>query len=168
MLLKHNIMTTQEFLSLLDQYKNHALLFEYVPGQLVGANYHITEVKHVVIDSVDCGARTDAWNETVVQLYESQEELGKTEFMRAGKALSILKKVGTMRSYDMDAVVRIEYSNKLFHTAQLFINDFEIKESQILLKLAVEPTDCKAKETCGVPETAEVTSQAACAPGSGC
>lgn len=161
-------MTTQELFSLLEQYKNHALLFEYSPGHLVGANYHITEVKHIVIDSVDCGARTDAWNETVIQLWESPSELGKTEFMGSYKALSILKKVGKMRAYDMEAVVRIEYGNSLFHTAQLFINDFEIKDNQILLKLAVEPTDCKAKETCGVPETAEVATEAACTPGSGC
>lgn len=161
-------MNTQEFLSLLDQYKTHALLFEYSPGHLVGANYHITEVKHVVIDSVDCGARADGWNETVIQLWESPSELGKTEYMTAYKAQGILKKVGKMRAYDMNAVVRIEYGNSLFHTAQLFINDFEIKDNQILLKLAVEPTDCKAKETCGVPEPAVAAAEQACAPGSGC
>lgn len=160
-------MNTSELFALLEQHKNAALLFEYSPGQLVGANYHITEVKHVVIDAVDCGARADAWNETVIQLWESPEELGKTEYMSAYKALGILKKVGSMRAYDTQAVVRFEYGNSLFHTAQLFVNDYEIKENQLLLKLAVAPTDCKAKDVCGVPEPAEV-SAACCSPGSGC
>lgn len=163
-------MNTKEFMSALEQYKNCELLFEYAPGQLVGANYHITEVKHVVIDAVDCGARADAWNETVIQLWESPEELGKTEFMSCYKAQGILNKVGRMRAYDMNAVVRIEYGNSLFHTAQLFINSFEVRNNQIVFKLVVSPTDCKAKETCGIPEgeTQTVTADSTCAPGSGC
>ena len=74
-------------------------MFEYAPNLLVGANYHITEVKHITVDSVDCGAQTDSWKETIIQLWESPNELGKTEFMSAYKALAILKKVGKMKSY---------------------------------------------------------------------
>ncbi len=162
-------MKTKEFINVLQEHQDKSLLFEYTQGQLVGANYHITEVKHVKIDSVDCGAGTDAWNETIVQLWESPSELGKTEYMTTYKAMGILNKVGRMKSYDMEAEIKIEYSNPLFHTAQLFINDFEIHGNNLLFKLAVEKTDCKAKETCGVPETVEVTAEAeSCAPGSGC
>ncbi len=160
-------MKTYEFLELLTQHSDKALLFQYAPNLLVGANYHITEVKHVTIDSVDCGANTDAWKETIVQLYESPEELGKTEYMTSYKALGILKKVGKMKPYVLDAQIKIEYSNANFHTAQLFVNDFEIRDKQLLFNLAVEKTDCKAKETCGIPESTEV-SETSCAPGSGC
>ncbi len=72
-------MKTNELFDLLSQHTGKSLLFEYSPGRLVQANYHITEVKHMQIDSVDCGARTDAWKETIIQLWESPEELGKTE-----------------------------------------------------------------------------------------
>ena len=64
-------MKTQEFLDLLKSHQDKSLLFEYTAGQMVGANYHITEVKHTTIESVDCGGRMDAWNETVIQLWES-------------------------------------------------------------------------------------------------
>lgn len=167
-------MKTREFLQLLETHKDTSLLFEYSPNQLVGANYHITEVKHLKIDSVDCGARKDTWNETIIQLWESPAELGKTEFMSSYKALGILNKVGKMKAYDLDAESKIEYSNPNFHTAQLFINDFELRSNQLLLNLAVEKTDCKAKDECGVPEpemaTAAATSneQACCSPDSGC
>ena len=77
--------------------KDKSLLFEYTPGLFVGANYHITEVKHISIDSVDCGARTDAWKETIIQLWESPNELDKKEFMSVYKALAILNKVGKMK-----------------------------------------------------------------------
>lgn len=162
-------MTTKEFLQLLEQHGNKSLLFEYAPGQLVGANYHITEVKHHSIESVDCGAGTDSWKETVIQLWESPSEIGKTDFMTVYKALGILKKVARMKPFEKEAELKIEYGNSLFHTAQLFVNDFEIRNGQLLLKLAVVKTDCKAKETCGVTEEAVATqAETNCAPGSGC
>lgn len=158
-------MTTQEFLEVLKTNQGKSLLFEYAPGLLVGANYHITEVKHVTIDAIDCGAGVDAWKETVVQLWEDPNELGKTAFMSAYKAMGILSKVGKMKPYVLDAELKIEYSNARFHTAQLFVNDYEMRESNLIFKLASQPTDCKAKETCGIPMEDTAGS---CAPGSGC
>lgn len=164
-------MKTKELFQLLEANKDTTLLFEYAPNQLVGANYHITEVKHIKIDSVDCGANEDSWNETIIQLWESPSELGKTEFMSSYKALGILNKVGKMKAYDLEAEVKFEYSNALFHTAQLFVNDTKVQNGKLLISLAIEKTDCKAKDTCGVPEpaVAEVTSsEACCTPGGGC
>lgn len=163
-------MNISEFLELLKENQGKSLLFQYAPNQLVGANYHITEVKHIKIDSVDCGAQTDAWNETVIQLWESPSELGKTDYMSAYKALGILTKVGRMKAYDATSEVKFEYGNALFHTAQLYVNGIVISEQQLVLTLSVRKTDCKAKELCGVPEPAAAiaTQQETCAPGSGC
>ncbi|GAA3594962.1 DUF6428 family protein [Flavivirga amylovorans] len=165
-------MKTQELFNVLNQNQDKSLLFEYAPNLLVGANYHITEVKHLVVDSVDCGAQVDSWKETIVQLWESPNELGKTEYMSVYKALAILKKVGKMKPYELDAEVKFEYSNATFHTAQLFVNDFEIKGSQLIVKLAIEKTDCKAKELCGVPEesikTVSKEVEPCCSPDGNC
>jgi len=162
-------MKTREFLELLSAQQDKSLVFEYSPGQLVAANYHITEVKHITIDSVDCGARTDQWNETVIQLWESPSEIGKTDYMKIDKALSILNKVGQIKTYDLEAELKFEYGNNQFHTAQLFVNDFEIQEGNLLIKLAIEKTDCKAKEDCGIPlEEAVVAEEGCCTPGGGC
>jgi hypothetical protein len=162
-------MQIEAFLNLLQQHTDKSLLFEYADGQLVKANYHITEVKHIHVDSVDCGSGTDSWTETVIQLWESPSEIGKTEYMTVYKALSILKKVGRMRNYDPSSETRIEYGNATFHTAQLFVYDFDTNEKQLIIKLAVAPTDCKAKDSCGVPETeSEAVEVGGCEPGSGC
>lgn len=160
-------MKTTDFLQLLGAHTDKSLLFSYTPGKWVGANYHITEVKHIHIDSVDCGSGTDAWNETVIQLWESPSEIEKTEYMSVYKALGILKKVGKMKAYDLHSEVKIEYGNDHFHTAQLFITDYSIVDGQLQIHLAETKTDCKAKEACGIPEptTAEATS---CTPGGGC
>jgi hypothetical protein len=170
-------MKTHEFLQLLETNKNTSLLFEYTPGRLVGANYHITEVKHITVDSIDCGAQRDAWRETIIQLWESPSEIGKTEYMSSYKALAILKKVGTMKAYDLTSEVKIEYSNSLFHTAQLFVNDYEIRNNNLVFKLAIEKTTCKAQEACGISAPLDDQEKASgvlsevegsCTPGGGC
>ena len=164
-------MKTQEFFTLLEQHKDKSLLFEYASNLFVGANYHITEVKHITVDSVDCGSQTDAWKETIVQLWESPNELDKTEYMTVYKALAILKKVGAMKPYVLDSELKLEYSNATFNTAQLFVNDFEIQENNLIVKLAIEKTDCKAKELCVVPEVLEPaldSDEPCCSPNGNC
>ena len=59
-------------------------------------------------------------------------KIGKTAYMSAYKALGILKKVGQMKPYDLDATARIEYGNSRFHTTQLHITDYEVKDSLYL------------------------------------
>lgn len=165
-------MRTQELFDVLIANQDKSLLFEYAPNKLVQANYHITEVKHLKIDSVDCGARTDAWNETIIQLWESPSEIGKTVYMSSYKALGILKKVGRMKPYDLEAEVKFEYSNDGFHTAQLFVNDFEIHDKNLIFKLGVEKTDCKAKSVCGVVEEVKeavaAINELCCSPDGNC
>ena len=160
-------MKTKELLNILKENSSKNLLFEYTPGQFVGANYHITEVKNVTVDAIDCGARPDFWKETVIQLWESPKEKGKRDYMSAYKALSILNKVDKIKPMEREVEVKFEYSNASFHTAQLFVNEYQVTNDDLIFKLGVEKTDCKAKETCGITETITETASA-CAPGSGC
>ena len=161
-------MNTKEFLDLLSKHQDKNLLFEYTPGQLVGANYHITEVKNITIDSVDCGTGTDRWNETVIQLWESPSEIGKTEYLTVYKANGILKKVDRLRKMDREATLKFEYGNRDFHTAQLSVNSFTVQGSELRIHLGVTQTDCKAKESCGIPVETVTAENNSCAPGSGC
>lgn len=161
-------MKTHEFLSVLKEHSDKSLLFEYQPGSLVGANYHITEVKNITIDAVDCGANTDFWKETIIQLWESPKEIDKRDYMSAFKALGILNKVDSIKPMEKDVEVKFEYSNSDFHTAQLFVNDFEVIGNQLIMKLGVEQTDCKAKDECGVPMKVGAQEENCCTPGGGC
>ena len=161
-------MKTDDLFNILRAHKEKALWFEYMPNLFVAGNYHITEVKHITIDSVDCGGKTDAWKETIIQLWESPTEPATKKHMSADKALNILKKVGELKTYDLNAEVKFEYSNANFNTAQLFVNDYDTQDDNLILKLAVEKTDCKAKELCGISEVVSKDNEASCAPGSGC
>jgi hypothetical protein len=162
-------MKTHEFLSLLKQHSDKSLHFEYKEGHEIGANYHITEVKNITIDSVDCGAGTDFWKETIIQLWESPLERENKKYMTAYKALGILNKVDRIKPMEKEVEIKFEYSNPQFHTAQLYVHDFEVKGNSLHIKLGIAQTDCKAKETCGVPVVeAHHKEEACCNPGSGC
>lgn len=161
-------MKTNEFLSLLEQHPNKELLFEYAPQKLVAANYHITEIKNITVDAVDCGAGTDFWKETVIQLWESPEEIGKRDYMIASKALAILTRVDRIKPMEKEVEVKFEYSNADFHTAQLYVHSFTVTEKQLVLRLGINQTDCKAKDTCGIPVAMETVSENSCTPESGC
>lgn len=138
-------MKTQDFIQLLQANPEKELIFEYRSGQTVGANYHITEVMNVTIDSVDCGAGTDYWKETVIQLWESPSEIGKKRYMTAEKALAILNRVNSIKPMDPLSPVKFEYGNRAFHTAQLPVGSYYTQGQQLIVRLREEPASCKGK-----------------------
>ena len=165
----HITMTTKELFSILELHRDKTLGFEYATGKLVAPNYHITEVKHVIIDAVDCGTGTDMWRETVIQLWENANDANDKAAMSVLKAMGILKKVGRIKPYVLDAQVKFEYGNATFHTAQLIVEDIEILQHHIIIKLGIQNTNCKAKDACGIvaPQTV-IINDSCCTPNSGC
>ena len=156
-------MRTDELLHLLEAHPDKHLLFEYRKDSYVGANYHITEIKNTTVDAVDCGSKTDFWKETVIQLWESPEEKDKTEYMTADKALKILRKVHSIKPMDLSAEVKFEYGNSSFHTAHLYVADASVSTDRLIVSLAVNKTDCKARVSNSGPES----DNACCPPQSG-
>ncbi len=160
-------MTTQEFIELLKAHPGHPLSFEYRAGQRLRPDYHITEVKNVRVEATDCGGRSDAWQETVIQLWESPEEDPGARQITGRKALGILDRVARSQPLFTADTVRFEYGNAGFHTSQLHVTDASVEEGQLVVRLSPEATQCKASELCGLPaETPNEVS--ACLPGSGC
>jgi hypothetical protein len=163
-------MKTHEFVSALQKNPGKFLQFEYSTGHLVGRNYHITEIKNTRIDSVDCGGKTDNWNETIVQLWESPVPKVNGSYLKAGKALGILEKVHSVKPMDPDAEIKFEYGNSRFHAAQLLVSELDTRDEALLVKLSTDKTNCKAREDCRVPVRSVKQKETAgcCSPGTGC
>ena len=144
------MMKVIDFITVLEENKNKELLFSYAQDKLVGANYHLTEVKNVQFDTTDCGGKTNFWEETHLQLWESPSELGKREYMTTDKILSILKRVEAIKPLKSSTDVKFEYGNQEFTTSVMPINDIEFRESNVLVSLFSETTQCKANDVCGI------------------
>lgn len=140
-------MKTQDFINLLQANPEKELVFEYRSGQTVGANYHITEVKNITVDSVDCGGGTDYWKETVIQLLEDLSETGKTRYMTAAKALGILNRVNSIKPMDPLSPLKFEYGNQAFHTTQLPVGDYSSQGDRLLMRLREDSALCKGRKS---------------------
>ncbi len=158
-------MKTKEFLSILKENKNKALLFEYTENKVAGTNYHLTEVKNVAFETVDCGGNTNDWKETHLQLWESPKETDKENYMTVDKVLDILERVDGIRSLWLETEVKVEFGNEDFHTSILSIENTISESDKLIVKLFTTETGCKAPDICGVPEE---TQEEPCCSGSGC
>ena len=161
-------MKTQTFLNTLKNNLNKELLFEYAPDTFVKANYHITEIKNLSIESVDCGGKTNFWKETIVQLWENPLEIGKRSFMTVSKAIEIFDRVDSIKPLQLDTEIKIEYGNNLFHTANLVIHSIAVNDKSIIIKLHSDTTQCKASDVCCVPEKEEKSSDCCVPSGNNC
>ena len=159
-------MYTQEFLHILKQYPDHRLTFEYGGGKSLRPDYHITEVKNVHIDATDCGGRSDSWQETVIQLWESPEIEHHGPSITAGKAMAILDRVNSVQPLLLQSPLKFEYGNPDFHTSQMEVTGFSAEAGYLILSLGTEPTRCKARDLCGTHT--ERATESACDPKTGC
>ncbi|RLD77066.1 MAG: hypothetical protein DRJ07_15260 [Bacteroidetes bacterium] len=149
-------MKLKDFIKTLEQNLDKELIFEYAPGKIAGANYHLTEVKNVQFDTTDCGGKTNFWKETHFQIWESPNEIGKTEFMKIDKILSILKKVDGIKLLLLDTELKIEYGNDNSPTSVMPIEEIQIYDDKLIVCLFSEATRCKANDVCGI-ETEETS-----------
>jgi len=156
-------MTTGEFIQLLTTNPNKELMFEYQPHKYAGTNYHLTEIKKVHFDTVDCGGNPNEWNETQIQIWESPKEIGKKEYMTTDKILSIFKKVDGIKLLNYDTELKVEYGNHNFHTSVIKIKGFKNERDQLIVQLFEEKTLCKAPS-----ELSENESSCCSSTSSGC
>lgn len=84
--MKDLTMTLDDLLSLTGKLPAELPLVFATDDGPIGAGYHVTELKLANIVGIDCGARTSAWSETVLQLLDGH---GSTH-MPVGKFAGIL------------------------------------------------------------------------------
>jgi len=130
----------------------------------VNANYHITEIKNTTINSVDCGGKTNNWQETIVQLWENPLEFGKRTFMTVSKAIEIFDRVNAINPLLLDTEIKIEYGNSSFHTANLVVHSIVENDTSIIVKLHSDITQCKANDFCCETKKETKETEACCTP----
>ena len=161
-------MKVVEFIEVLDVNKDKALKFLYEQNEFVAPSYHLTEVKNVLFETTDCGGKRNTWEETHFQLWENPKEANKLNFMTTDKILSILNKVDGINPLKKSTEVKIEYGNKGFNTGIMPVEDIEIYENELIVRLFEEEARCKANDVCGVVEAVEEKKEECCATDTCC
>ncbi|CAM4026649.1 DUF6428 family protein [Deinococcus marmoris] len=140
----------------------------HLGGQiLVSPGYHVTEIKAVIIEAMDCGGKAASWRETVIQLMDGSAEEAAGGFMTNREFLAIHDRVTAKIPVRDEAEVRFEYGNAQSAALQYHVTHLEMQPERLVVHLRQPGVQCKAGEVCGLPagETAVIES---CAPNSGC
>ncbi len=138
-------MNTQEFLVLLQEQPERALYFEYRPKQFIPTAYHITEIKKVRTESVDCGGRPHQYDETVVQLWWDGKEQSDQP-MSAAKAHKIFSIVDATNSLLPETEIFFEYGFEDLPTSIYRVKAINKSKAKLVLQLEVPAPQCKPKQ----------------------
>ncbi|PTA68541.1 DUF6428 family protein [Deinococcus arcticus] len=158
-------LTTEALITALRTLPQRPLRFHLHGEQLVPAGYHVTEVKAVTIEAMDCGGHASAWRETVIQLMDGSAEERVAGFMTNRKFLAIYDRVVKHIPVRPDAEVRFEYGNAATPALQYHVTHVDVAAEQMTVHLRAPGVECKAGARCGAPAGA---SAKACAPEGSC
>lgn len=137
-------MKTAEFLSALNANRGLPLCFSLGGGRHVPAGYHLTEVKRVAFETVDCGAMTHAWKETHFELWASPLPEIRPAFMEAGKFLAIVGRVEATLPLERDTEAKIYFGDRHNLAALYSVERIAVANGRLEVTLEADSTQCKA------------------------
>ncbi len=156
-------MDTAVFLNKLANNTGKSLIFDF-NGKTINKGYHVTEFKASDVNSVDCGGKTNHWQEFILHITAPIKTSPDQEHMSVEKFLGIYKEVATVamsatsiNSIDK-ALMRVEHANTNGIAISYIVDTIEITENSLIVKTLAPGTTCKATDyLTGVVPLATVT-----------
>lgn len=140
-------MNTSSFLAALRAHASLPLVFR-AGGDVVSPGYHLTEVKRVSYETMDCGATAHRWSESQFEIWapaRETQEPGRGH-MSAGKFLRIIDRVEAELPLQGEATARIHASFRSQPAALYEVAALEARDGQLWIELSPDQTRCKAAE----------------------
>lgn len=141
----NTVATTLDALgNFLSDYPESPLVFMF-EGQRIAPGYHVTEVKHAQIESIDCGRGSDAWNEVVIQLLDGSPTSAEG-YMMSSKFLGIVGAVGDSLHLHDSAKLFFEFAPGNGPMRKLCVNSMEQAGDHTVVTLGGSVAMCKPFE----------------------
>jgi Family of unknown function (DUF6428) len=134
-----------QFLQQLEVHPERALVFETDLGKRVPVGYHVTEFKALDYHTVDCGGMEHRFQETVIELWRTALEQGRTH-MAVGKFLSIYNKVSPQVAFNPSANLIFLYGAQGEPAARYGVSHLEIRGEELIVHLQPDGVRCKGAE----------------------
>lgn len=155
--------TLPEFIAALKDHADAPLVFS-ANEMRIRAGYHVTELKHAAVKSVDCGGNLDAWDETIVQLLDGH---GADSHMTAGKFSEISRRSqGAIPNLE-NGRLRFEYAPQNGPTQVFTVGQVDAGNNSVLVQLSAEHVACKPAQSivgcCGA--NAKIAQSSSCGAG---
>lgn len=139
------------------------IAFKLPDGSFVPGHFHVTEVGKISKEFIDCGGTVRQQQMASLQLWEANDYDHRLHPDKLVGIIELSQRVLGLANEEIE----VEYQGK---TIERYGLDFDGRQ----FLLTSLHTDCLARENCGVPEKihlaelSSVSSEASCAPGSGC
>lgn len=165
-------MNTSSFLTALRTHSGLPLAFR-AGSETVSPGYHLTEVKRVAYETMDCGAMMHRWSESQFELWVPAVAEPGRDHMEAAKFLRIIDRVEAELPLNPDATARIHASFAGQGAALYAIDAIDARDGKLWVELSPDRTRCKAAERrladsgggcCGTasPEKTETPARSGC------
>lgn len=125
----------------------------------VGAGYHITELKHSTVKSIDCGGRQMDWHEAAVQVLDVYGDAP----MPVSKLRTILTRSVSAIPGLGSAPVHIEFGHKNQHLSRYEIAGLEVDQHLVKISMVGARATCKPATDPGVEIAKPKTRVGCCA-----
>ena len=144
-------MLVNEFLEKVGTYKTDAdgklsLLFELASGRRVQGGYHITEIKNVVHETIDCGNSLHRWKEVVLQVWVPEQVNASATYMTTTQFMKIWDAVDSRLSLYKDAEIKVEYGDGECLTSIYHLDAIVPAEDGLIVQMVAPRTLCKPRE----------------------
>lgn len=114
-------------------------------GHSIPADFHVTEVGHVVKNFIDCGGTTRSTESVVLQTWVAAND--KDHRLGSGKLANILDLArNVVPSDDLD--VEVEYEGSVI--SQYPLGGVSVEGDHLRFTLEEKHTDCLAREACAL------------------
>ena len=114
----------------------------YLDDISINQGYHVTEVKHASVKSMDCAKRTDAWDEILIQLLDG--EAGSTQgFMNTSIFMSIVSATLKSLPESSKSSLFFEFAPNNGPLQKLRIRSTECDDHNFSVHLTYEKAVCK-------------------------
>jgi hypothetical protein len=137
-------MTTRQFIKLLTPSSDKPLVFEH-DGQHIQPGYHVTEIKSATFSSLDCGARPQNWQETIVQLWDVRDQPERGH-MSVKKFLGIWRKVEAAVALDGDGEIKFEWGDATTPSVHYVFAGIRDEVEALVITLAPVRAACKPSD----------------------
>ena len=139
------------------------IAFQLPNGDLVPNHFHVTEVGRVTKNFIDCGGTVRNEEVANFQLWEADDYDHRLHPEKLTHIIELSEKVLNIADLDIE----VEYQGAT-------IGKYGLDFDGTNFVLMATKTDCLAKDNCGIPQEkpkmklAEIQTQNACSPESGC
>jgi Family of unknown function (DUF6428) len=138
-------MYLSEFRKQLGLHPENSLTIALPDGRTIPADFHVTEVGHVVRNFVDCGGTVRSLESCLLQVWLARND--KDHRLTAGKLASIL---GLAKAIIPSDEIEVEFEYAEGAVSQYGTASVVLAKGSSTIALEHKQTDCLAREACGL------------------